>query len=159
VTRSHDVSRPTRTRSTAFSILVGLAALAVLLQGLWAGIFLEHDGARDAAGSWIEVHATGGEVAIALAALATVAGFVQLRERRDLWVGSLVLTALLVLEAYLGGLIRDDGVDSLTAVHIPLAMALMALAVWLPLRASPPSLTAGGAGSTAAFTSSGPPRG
>ena len=27
-----------------FSVLTGLTALAVLLQGLWAGIFLEHDG-------------------------------------------------------------------------------------------------------------------
>jgi heme A synthase len=86
-------------------------------------------------GSWIDVHATGGEVAIALAALATVAGFIQLRSRRDLWLGALALTALLVLEAYLGGLIRDDGVDTLTAVHVPLAMALTALATWLPLRA------------------------
>jgi hypothetical protein len=34
---------------------------------------------------------TGGEVAIALAALATVAAFVQLRARRNLWIGSLVL--------------------------------------------------------------------
>jgi len=125
-----------RTRSTPFSILIGLAALAVLLQGLWAGIFLEHDGARDAAGSWIDVHATGGEVAIALAALATVVGFVQLRGRRDLWGGSLALTALLVVEAYIGGLIRDDGVDGLTAVHVPLAVALMGLVVWLPTRAA-----------------------
>ena len=38
-------------------------------------------------------------------------------------------------EAYLGGLIRDAGKDTLTAVHVPLAMALMGLAVWLPLRA------------------------
>jgi hypothetical protein len=128
--------RRTRTRSPLFAILMGLAALAVLLQGLWAGIFLEHDGARDAADSWIDVHATGGEVAIALAALATVAAFVQLRARRDLWIGSLVFTALLILEAYLGGLIRDDGYDTLTAVHIPFATALMALAVWLTMRAS-----------------------
>lgn len=43
---------------------------------------------------------------------------------------------LLVLEIYLGGLIRDGGQDSLTAVHIPLVMALMGLVVRLPLRAS-----------------------
>jgi hypothetical protein len=28
----------------------------VLLQGLWAGIFLQHDGQRDAASGWIDVH-------------------------------------------------------------------------------------------------------
>ena len=120
----------------AFSVLTGLAALAVLLQGLWAGIFLEHDGQRDAANSWIDVHATGGEVAIALAALATLWAQFRLRGRRDLVVGAAVLTILLVLESYLGGLIRDDGKDSLTPVHIPLAMLLMGVAVWLPFRAS-----------------------
>lgn len=43
---------------------------AVLLQGVWAGIFLEHDGERDAASSWIDVHARGGDIALAL--LATI---------------------------------------------------------------------------------------
>jgi hypothetical protein len=122
-------------RTTLFSALTGLASLAILLQGLWAGIFLEHDGNRDAAGGWIDVHARGGEVALVLAAAATVVAFVWLRTRRDLWVGSLVLVVLLVLESYLGGLIRDNGKDTLTAVHVPLAMAIMAVSVWLPLRA------------------------
>jgi uncharacterized membrane protein len=118
-----------------FATLTGLAALAVLLQGLWAGQFLEHDGQRDAAENWIEVHATGGEVAIGLAALATIWALVRLRHRRDLVIGGIVLTLLLVLEAYIGGLIVDDGKDSLTPLHIPLAMLLMAVAVWLPFRA------------------------
>lgn len=126
----HDRSR------VLFASLVGLAGLAVLLQGLWAGIFLEHDGQRDAAGKWIDVHATGGEVAIALALAATVVAFVAMRSRRDLWIGSLLLVVILVVEAYLGGLIRDDSKDALTAVHIPLAMALMGLAAWLTARAA-----------------------
>ena len=29
---------------------------------------------------------------------------------------------------------KQDGKDTLTAVHVPLAMAIMGLAVWLPLR-------------------------
>lgn len=122
-------------RSVLFSVLLGLTALAVLLQAVWAGIFLEHDGERDAASSWIDVHARGGEVAIVLAALATVVAIVTLRARKDLWIGSAALTVLLVLESYIGGLIRDDSKDTLTAVHVPLAMAIMALVVWLPLRA------------------------
>ncbi len=125
----------TRTGSPVYSALIGLSALVVLLQGLWAGIFLEHDGERDAASSWIDVHARGADLAILLGVLATGYALWKLRPRRDLWVGSLVLTVLLVLEAYLGGLVRDDGQDTLTAVHVPLAMALMGLAVWLPLRA------------------------
>ncbi len=125
----------TRTGSPVYGALIGLTSLVVLLQGLWAGIFLERDGERDAASSWIDVHARGADLAILLGVLATVYAFWKLRARTDLWVGSLVFTVLLVLEAYLGGLIRDDGQDTLTAVHVPLAMALMGLAVWLPLRA------------------------
>ena len=123
------------TKSPVFAALIGISALAVLLQGLWAGIFLEHDGHRDAASAWIDVHARGADVALLFAALATVYAFWKLRARRDLWAGGLVFTALIVIESYIGGLIRDDGKDTLTAVHVPVAMALMGLAVWLPLRA------------------------
>ena len=134
--------RPTTTtattsqRSPVFAALVGISALAVLLQGLWAGIFLEHDGERDAASSWIEVHARGGEVALAFAALATAYAIWKRRSRRDLWLGGIAFTVLLALEAYIGGLIADESKDTLTAVHIPIAMALMGLAVWLPVRAA-----------------------
>jgi hypothetical protein len=128
-------SGQTRPSTGLFQALSGLTCLAVILQGLWAGIFLEHDGARDAASSWIDVHARGGDAAIVLALLATIAALVQLRSRRDLLIGSGLLTVLLVLEAYIGGLIRDDGKDTLTAVHVPLAMVVLAVAVWLPTRA------------------------
>jgi heme A synthase len=126
---------PTRPRTALYRVLSSLTALAVILQGLWAGIFLEHDGERDAAASWIDAHARGADVAIVLGLLATVAAFVRLRSRRDLWLGSGVLAVLLIVEAYIGGLIRDEGKDTLTAVHVPLAMAVLALAVWLPVRA------------------------
>jgi heme A synthase len=129
------VPDPDRSGHRLFSALIGLAAVAVLLQGLWAGIFLEHDGKRDAASSWIDVHARGADVAILLAVLATLVALVKLRHRRDLVIGSGFLALLLVAESYLGGLIRDSGKDTLTAVHVPLAMALMSLVVWLPLRA------------------------
>lgn len=120
----------------AYSIVVGLAALAVLLQGLWAGIFLEHDGKRDAASTWIDVHAHGGEVAIVLAATATIIAAAKLRQQRALAIGAASLTGLLVLEGWIGGLIRDDGKDTLTAVHVPLGLAVMAVATWLPTRAA-----------------------
>ncbi|MCU1592847.1 MAG: hypothetical protein JWO12_239, partial [Frankiales bacterium] len=34
------------------------------------------------------------------------------------------------------GQVRDHGKDSLTAVHVPLAMAIMGLAVWLSVKAT-----------------------
>lgn len=133
-TRPHATSTAT-TGLRAFAALSGLAALVVLLQGLWAGIFLEHDGQRDDSGSWIDVHARGGELALVLAVLSLVWAVWKLRRRRDLIIGAAGLVVLLVLESYLGGLIRDDGKDTLTAVHVPLGMAIMAVATWLPLRA------------------------
>jgi hypothetical protein len=117
-----------------FSALAGLTALAVVLQGLWAGIFLEHDGRRDEAGKWIGVHARGGEVAIVLAVLATVWVLWRLRSRRDLLIGSIALVVALLVEAYVGGLISEDGKDSLTSLHVPLALLVMGLAVWLTFR-------------------------
>jgi hypothetical protein len=133
VTRVESPSTSTRrdAATTAFTALVGLASLAVLLQGLWAGLFI-HEG-KDYSENWVEVHARGADVAIVLAAIAVVVALVKLRWRRDLLFGSIAFVVLLVLEAYLGGLIGDS--PSVTVVHIPLAMALMALAVWLPLRA------------------------
>jgi hypothetical protein len=123
-------------RSTLVTVLIALDVVAVLLQGLWAGIFLQHDGQRDTAANWINVHARGGEVALVLTIAATIVAFMRLRERRDLWIGGLVLTALLLLESYLGGLIRDDGKDTLTAVHVPLGMLIMGTVTLLAVRAA-----------------------
>lgn len=129
-----DAASAPRPRSIAFSILTGLTALVILLQGVWAGVFLEHDGERGLASTWITVHARGAEVAIALTLVATIVAFVRLRHRRDLWIGSGVLLVLLIVESYLGGEIRAAGKVTLTIIHVPLAMAIMGLAVWIPVR-------------------------
>lgn len=139
ITRSNPTRAPkTSARAqdtTLFAILTGVTSVVVLLQAVWAGIFLQHDGARDAASTWVTVHARGGEVALALAAIATIFAFIRLRSHKDLWMGSLMLTLFLVLESYIGGLIVDEGKDTLTAIHVPLGMGIMALVVWIPLRA------------------------
>jgi hypothetical protein len=57
----------------------------------------------------------------------------RLRVRKDLLVGTGLLFVLLLAEAYIGGEIGDHA--SWPAAHIPLAMALMGLSVWLPSRA------------------------
>ncbi|MGX5692925.1 hypothetical protein ACWKWA_07080 [Dermacoccus abyssi] len=128
---SSAATAPTRT----FAALVGVASLAVLLQGLWAGLFISTPDTDPEKTPWLEVHSWCGKAAIGFALLATVWAFLKLRERTDLTFGALALTVLLILEAYLGGLIVDEGKDVMAAVHVPLAMALMGLAVWLPLRA------------------------
>lgn len=121
-------------RSPAFNILVGLASLAVLLQGLWAGLFMDRDLSRDTADSWADVHMFGAYVALLLAIAATIVAAMQLRARRDLITGCVVVVVLLIIEIGLGSAI-GSGTASLTIVHVPLAMALMGAVVWLPLRA------------------------
>src|SRR5690242_6534824 len=77
--------------SRAYTVLIGIGTLAILLQGVWAGIFLEH-GNPDRAGGWIDVHARGGELALLFVVAATITAFLRVRARRDLWVGGVVLT-------------------------------------------------------------------
>jgi hypothetical protein len=127
-----DVTAESRVRSPLYSALIGLAALAILLQGLWAGLFA-HEG-KDYQESWVGVHARGADIAILLAIAATVVAVLKLRHRQDLVFGTGALVVLLVIEAYIGGLIGEH--SGLTAVHFPLAMALMGLSVWLPFRAT-----------------------
>jgi hypothetical protein len=114
----------------AYRIVIGLAALVILLQALWAGLFIhEGQGYKD---NWVEVHARGADIAILLTVVAFVIAVRKFRERRDLVIGTGVMAVLLMLEAYLGGLI--GGSANVTIIHLPLGMALMALAVWLPMR-------------------------
>ncbi|SDF31627.1 hypothetical protein SAMN05660485_03075 [Blastococcus fimeti] len=114
----------------AHSALVGLASLGVLLQGVWAGLFL---GGSDDYGTWASVHQHGGEATVLLASLATVAALVWLRGNRPVLVGTTLLFVLLVVELLLGMAI--DGTRTAVVVHIPLAMLLLGLAVWLPTAA------------------------
>ena len=116
---------------TAYTAIIGVAAVLVLLQAVWAGLFIrEGEDYRD---NWVEIHARGADLAIILGIVAFVVLVVKLRSRRDLLIGTAAFVVALVLEAYLGGLIGDS--PALTVVHFPLAMAIMGLSVWLPLRA------------------------
>jgi heme A synthase len=124
------MTTPTRERNALFSTLVGLTSLAILLQAVWAGLFIRAGQAND--GTWVTVHARGAEVAFVLALAAAVVAYWRLRSRRELLVGSIALVVLLAFEAFIGGEVFDH--PRLQVVHFPLALALMALAVWLPFR-------------------------
>jgi Ca2+/Na+ antiporter len=118
-------------------VLIWIVAAGVVLQGLWAGVFLQHDWRGGESAAWVDVHARAGELTILVAGAATVVAYRRLRHRRAMYRASAALTALLVLEAFLGGLIRDHNVWWLTAVHIPLAMVLVWLTVELALSRTP----------------------
>jgi heme A synthase len=124
----------TRGRSGLYSALIGVSSLAILCQAVWAGLFIRSSQPDDA--FWVTVHARGGEVAIVFAVVATAVAFWRLRDRRDLLIGSCALVVLLILEAYIGGLVFRHQV--LEVIHFPLALLLMALAVLLPVRAIVP---------------------
>lgn len=115
----------------AASVLLAVTALLLVLQGLWAGLFLSTDPRSD---TWIHVHDIGAWASL-LCSIAA-AGWISWRLRSDRlgWAGSVLLVLLIAGEAHLGGQITDHGDDALTAIHVPLAMALLALAVWLPMR-------------------------
>ena len=129
------VDREVRTRDPLFASLVGLIALTVLGQFVFAGVFLRYDGKRDASSGWIDAHAWGAHVGTVLAIAAALYAIGRLRHRKDLLVGSVLLAVLFLAESYIGGAIRDDGKDSWTAIHVPIAFLITALVVWLPLRA------------------------
>jgi hypothetical protein len=123
-------------RDPLYASVVGAASLVVLLQGLWAGLFIREGkdfDATSAQSNWVEVHDWGARVAIVLAFASFVVAVWRLRARKDLVAGSGALFLLLLLEAFIGGEIGDHA--SWPSFHIPLAMALMALSVWLPMRA------------------------
>jgi hypothetical protein len=46
-----------------------------------------------------------------------------------------VLVVLIAIEGILGSAISDGHSHTAAAVHVPLALLIMALTVWLPLRA------------------------
>ncbi len=122
-------------RDSLFAALVGLTALVVLLQFVFAGVFLRYDGERDASSGWIDAHAWGAHIGTTLAVVAAAYACFRLRSRKDLLIGSICLAALFVAEAFIGGAIRDNGKDAWTAIHIPIAFALTGLVTWLPIRA------------------------
>jgi heme A synthase len=117
-------------RNPLFSALIGLASLAVFLQAVWAGMMIREGKDYDA--TWVDVHDIGARAALLLALAATIVGVVKLRARRDLVIGAAVLTVLIFVESWIGGVVGDH--PAAVAIHIPLAMAIFGLAVWLPLR-------------------------
>ena len=115
-----------------YAALIGLVALAILLQAVFAGEFIE-PGAHS---GWLNAHAVNADVATALAVIAAGYAFALLRHAaRSLVIGSLVLVVLMAALEAIGHAISDSGDDSLTPVHVPLALLAFGLTIWLSVRA------------------------
>ena len=115
-----------------YAALIGLIALAILLQAIFAGVFIEpgtHSGSLDA-------HKVNAVVTAALGLIAAIYACALLRRAaRSLAIGSVVLAVLLIAVDAIGHAITDSSDDGLTPVHIPLALACFGLTIWLSARA------------------------
>ncbi len=111
-----------------FAWMLSVTTLMVFAQAIIAGQFVSQDG-RD---SWITVHGVMADVTWVLALLTTIYGALMLRSAHPRLVGGAgVLFIALLAQTGIGHLITDDGHDWLIAVHVPLAFAIFAGALWL----------------------------
>lgn len=121
-----------RRNGPIFASLVGLTALAILLQAVFAGEFIE-PGKHS---SWLSAHDVNADVVIGLAALTAVFALVRLRvAARSLTVGAVVLAVAVIAQVAIGHAITQSNDDGLIPVHVPLAMLIFALTIWLSVRA------------------------
>ena len=114
-----------------FVRLVGLTALAILLQAVIAGVFVNQDG-HD---GWITVHGVVADLTWVTALVTAAYAFRRVRPRgnRRLWLGAALLFLLTLAQTGIGHLITDQGMDGLIVVHVPLALIIFGLATWLSL--------------------------
>jgi hypothetical protein len=115
-----------------FAALVGLTALAVLLQGVFAGEFIE----RGTHHNWLDAHNVNAYVVIVLAVLSAVFALVRLRTvARSLAIGAVVLALLVLVQVAIGHEITQGDDDGLIPIHVPLALVIFGLTIWLSVRA------------------------
>lgn len=103
-----------------FRVLAAMQAILFVLQPVSIGAFLQ--------GSWaaFDVHSLVGALLVPLTMLTGLVGLVVAVLARRVWFGVGVV-ALLVLTTFQVGM----GHTRLLVVHVPLGVALVALAVWL----------------------------
>lgn len=111
-----------------FVATVSLASFSVFLQAVTAGMFVNQEG-HD---SWVSVHGVIADVTWVSALVAAIVGLARVRRSRpSLAYGATVLFLIALAQTGLGHLITDKGMDWLIVVHVPVAVVLFGLAVWL----------------------------
>ena len=114
-----------------FAALTGVTSLAILLQGVFAGEFIN----KADKGVWLTAHNVNAFVVVALAVMTAVFAYVKLREARGLWIRSFVLAVLVVIQVGIGDAITHDGHDWLLVIHVPLAMLVFGLTIYTSVMA------------------------
>lgn len=115
-----------------FAALVGLIALAILLQAVFAGEFVNHANTS----GWLDAHDVGGDVTAGLAVFTAGFAFAALRSAaRSLVIGAAVLALAVIAQVEIGHAITGNGDNGLLVLHIPLALATFGLTIWLSVKA------------------------
>jgi hypothetical protein len=124
-------SAPAPTGLRVFNMLVGLTSLGILLQAITAGEFVSQHGRHP----WIAAHNIIATITIVVALATMIVGIVAVRRVDALlnWL-AIALFVLLVVQTVLGHLITDSHADGLIGVHVPVAVLVFGLAVWLSIR-------------------------
>lgn len=110
-----------------FSLLNGVTLLGVLWQAVSAGEFIE----SAEPSTWITVHEIGGFVVVLLALASALAGLTLRRADPALALGAVGLFVLIALQTGLGEAIAKAGANGLTVAHVPIAVLIFGLGVYL----------------------------
>jgi heme A synthase len=110
-----------------FSILNGLTLLGVLLQAVWAGEFIGRHGRQD----WVTVHEIGAFVVVVLALATAVVAVALRRASSAATLGALGLLVLIVVQTGLGEAITKGDANELITAHVPIAVIIFGLGVYL----------------------------
>jgi ABC-type uncharacterized transport system permease subunit len=129
---SAPASAATARPAPIFAALTGLTSLAILVQAFIAGEFIEHG----AHGSWLNAHAVVADVVVALAVVTAIYAYIKLRtQTRPLVTGSIVLAVLAAIQTAIGHAITDSNDNWLIPIHVPLALLIFGLTIWLAISA------------------------
>jgi hypothetical protein len=123
-------NRPSPAAVQTFSMVNGLTLLGVLLQAVWAGLFID----RAEREPWVTVHEIGGFAVVVLSLVTALLALALLR-RADpaLTFGAVGLFLLLVIQTGIGEGISKAGSQELLVSHVPLAMLIFGLGVYLSI--------------------------
>lgn len=124
---SSSTAGPTPGAVRIFSIVNGLTLLGVLLQAVFAGEFIDRFGPSP----WIKLHEICGYAVVLLAVITAVAAIALRRASSALTIGALSQLMLIVVQTGLGEAISKAGSDELIAIHVPLAMLIFGLGIYL----------------------------
>ncbi|ARC56681.1 hypothetical protein AS850_06285 [Frondihabitans sp. 762G35] len=134
---TYDRSTTRTTASTGalrgFAALTGITSLAIFLQAVTAGQFLQQEGNE----AWVEAHGVIADVAWGFALVTAIFALVTLRKAQPrLTVLTVVLFVLTLGQTGMGHLITDLGQDAWIPVHVPVAFVVFGLTAWLSFKAA-----------------------